>query len=154
MKIVERRMLRGPNVHSHAPCYMAIVDLEDLDEVSSADLPGFTDRLVALVPTLIEHRCSEGHRGGFIERLRMGTYPAHIAEHLTLALQNLAGHDVGYGGARCSRRAAWPSSRRSSSGRIARGRSAPGRVWAASPRRSGRSSVVGWSSTPTGAGSS
>ncbi|MFL6660802.1 MAG: cyanophycin synthetase, partial [Rhizobacter sp.] len=75
-------------------------DLEDLDEVSSADLPGFTDRLVELVPTLIEHRCSEGHRGGFIERLRMGTYPAHIAEHLTLALQNLAGHDVGYGKAR------------------------------------------------------
>src|SRR5256885_761574 len=103
MKIVERRMLRGPNLHSHAPCYMAIVDLEDLDEVSSADLPGFTDRLVALVPTLIEHRCSEGHRGGFIERLRMGTYPAHIAEHLTLALQNLAGHDVGYGKARSVR---------------------------------------------------
>jgi len=43
MKIIERRVLRGPNIHSHRPCFLAVLDLEDLDEVSSAQLPGFTD---------------------------------------------------------------------------------------------------------------
>jgi cyanophycin synthetase len=100
MKIVERRMLRGPNVHSLRPCFLAIVDLEELDEVASSALPDFTERLVQLIPSLVEHRCSREHRGGFIERLREGTYMAHVAEHLTIELQNLAGHDVGYGKAR------------------------------------------------------
>jgi cyanophycin synthetase len=100
MKIIERRMLRGPNIHSHRPCFLAVIDLEELDEVPSSALPGFTDRLVALVPTLVEHRCSKGHRGGFIERLREGTYMAHIVEHVTIELQNLAGHDIGFGKAR------------------------------------------------------
>jgi len=100
MKIIERRLLRGPNIHSLRPCFLAIVDLEDLDEVPSSAIPGFTDRLLALLPSLIEHRCSLERRGGFVERLREGTYMAHIAEHLTIALQNLAGHDVGFGKAR------------------------------------------------------
>jgi cyanophycin synthetase len=100
MKIIERRVLRGPNIHSHQPCFLAVLDLEALDEVSSADLPGFTARLIETIPSLHGHRCSKGHPGGFIERLREGTYMAHIVEHVTLELQNLAGHDVGFGKAR------------------------------------------------------
>jgi len=100
MKIIERRMLRGPNVHSLKPCFLAIVDLQALDEVPSSAVPGFTDRLVALLPSLMEHRCSVGRHGGFVERLREGTYMAHIVEHVTIALQNLGGHDVGFGKAR------------------------------------------------------
>jgi cyanophycin synthetase len=100
MKIIETRVLRGPNLYTHKPAFLAVIDLEDLDEVPSCALPGFTDRLVALLPGLLEHRCSKGHRGGFVERLREGTYMAHIVEHATLALQNLAGHDVGFGKAR------------------------------------------------------
>jgi cyanophycin synthetase len=103
MKVVERRVLRGPNLHSRSPCFMAVLDLEQLDEVSSTDVPGFTDRLVALIPSLEEHRCSPGHRGGFIERLREGTYMAHIVEHVTIELQCLAGHEVGFGKARMVR---------------------------------------------------
>jgi cyanophycin synthetase len=41
-----------------------------------------------------------GERGGFFQRLRDGTYPAHILEHVTLELQSLAGTPVGYGRAR------------------------------------------------------
>ncbi len=100
MKIVETRVLRGPNVHSLKPCLQAVIDLEDLDDVSSAQVPGFTDRLVALLPTLVEHFCTVGRRGGFIERLREGTYMAHITEHVALELQALAGHDHSYGKAR------------------------------------------------------
>jgi cyanophycin synthetase len=49
------------------------------------------------MPGLIEHRCSIGERGGFVTRLRRGTYAPHIAEHVALELQNMIGHDVGYG---------------------------------------------------------
>jgi cyanophycin synthetase len=60
-------------------------------------VPGFTEALVAAMPGLVEHRCSIGERGGFIIRLRDGTYAAHIIEHVALELQTMIGHDVGYG---------------------------------------------------------
>ena len=55
------------------------------------------DRLAAALPTLWEHRCSEGRPGGFLERLRAGTYMGHILEHVVLELQSLAGLEVDYG---------------------------------------------------------
>ena len=67
------------------------------EDISSADVPGFTNALVKAMPGLIEHRCSIGERGGFILRLRDGTYAAHIVEHVALELQTMIGHDVGYG---------------------------------------------------------
>ena len=103
VKVVERRVLRGPNIHSPRPCFMAVVDLESLDEVSSTAIDGFVDRLLAAVPTLHEHRCSLRRVGGFVERLRAGTYMAHIVEHVTIELQCLAGQEVGFGKARMVR---------------------------------------------------
>src|SRR3954470_5655258 len=100
MKIVEQRVLRGPNIYSPRPAFLAVLDLEDLDDVSSAAIPGFAERLIALIPTLDEHRCSLGYRGGFVERLREGTYMAHIVEHVLIELQCLAGPDLGFGKAR------------------------------------------------------
>jgi cyanophycin synthetase len=67
------------------------------EDISSADVPGFTDALLAAMPGLEEHRCSIGERGGFIIRLRDGTYAPHIVEHIALELQTMIGHDVGYG---------------------------------------------------------
>src|SRR5207249_11802398 len=64
---------------------------------ASGELRGFNDRLQAWLPTRIEHRCSVGTRGRFFERLRRGTYQAHILEHVALALQALAGTEVGFG---------------------------------------------------------
>src|SRR3954469_22448195 len=97
MKIVQTYFLRGPNLYSNSPCIKAVVDLESLDDVSSAELPGFVDAICTLLPTLAEHRCSPGYPGGFIERLEEGTYMAHIVEHVALELQSLAGTDVGFG---------------------------------------------------------
>ena len=94
------RALRGPNVWSTQPALEAIVDLGPLRDTSSEMIPGFNDRLMSWLPTLIEHRCSEGVRGGFYQRLRRGTYLAHILEHTTLELQTLAGNEVGFGRAR------------------------------------------------------
>ncbi|HEY5800753.1 MAG TPA: Mur ligase family protein [Burkholderiaceae bacterium] len=100
MQLIEQRFLRGPNLSARKPCMLAIVDLQDLHDVSSRAIPRFTDRLVALLPSLHKHRCSVGVEGGFLQRLRDGTYMAHIVEHVTLELQCLAGDEAGYGRAR------------------------------------------------------
>ena len=89
--------LRGPNIWANFPVLEAWLDLGPLKDSSSDEIPGFNERLMAWLPTLIEHRCSIGKRGGFFERLRRGTYQAHILEHVALELQTLAGTEVGYG---------------------------------------------------------
>ncbi len=100
MLITKIFALRGPNIWSRNPVLEAWVDLQELKDTPSNAVPGFNDRLMTWLPTMIEHRCSEGVRGGFFSRLRDGTYPAHILEHVTLELQSLAGTPVGYGRAR------------------------------------------------------
>lgn len=49
------------------------------------------------MPTLQTHRCSEGVEGGFFTRVTDGTWMGHIAEHIALELQSLAGMPVGFG---------------------------------------------------------
>ena len=92
--------LRGPNVWANFPVIEAWVDLGELNDRASDEIPGFNERLMSWLPTMIEHRCSIGERGGFFERLRRGTYMAHILEHVTLELQTQAGAEVGFGRAR------------------------------------------------------
>jgi cyanophycin synthetase len=94
--------LRGPNIWARFPVLEAWVDLGDLNDTSSDSVPGFNDRLKSWLPSLVEHRCSVGERGGFFVRLERGTYLAHILEHVTLELQSLAGTPVGFGRARAS----------------------------------------------------
>ena len=92
--------LRGPNIWTYRPVLEAWVDIGDLEDCPSNVIPGFYERLSGWLPTLIEHRCSPGVRGGFLQRLREGTWPGHILEHVTLELQNLAGLPGGFGKAR------------------------------------------------------
>ncbi len=92
--------LRGPNIWANFPVLEAWVDLQELKDSPSDILPGFNERVMAWLPTMIEHRCSIGERGGFFERLRRGTYQGHILEHVTLELQSLAGVPTGFGRAR------------------------------------------------------
>lgn len=88
---------RGANYWMRAPIVRLDLLVGAYENISSADVPGFTDALVRAMPGLVEHRCSIGERGGFILRLRRGTYAAHIVEHVALELQTMIGHDVGYG---------------------------------------------------------
>jgi cyanophycin synthetase len=97
MQIRKILSLVGPNVWANYPVLEAWVDLGPLDTQPSNTLPGFVDRLIAWLPSMIEHRCSEGARGGFFLRLRDGTWLGHILEHVTLELQTLAHLPVGYG---------------------------------------------------------
>ena len=89
--------VRGPNIWTYRPVIEVWVDIGELEEFPSNTLPGFTDRLTAWLPSLIEHRCGVGERGGFVERLHEGTWAAHILEHVVLELQNLAGMRTGFG---------------------------------------------------------
>ncbi len=100
MEFVKIVALRGPNIWARFPVLEAWVELGDLKDSPSNSIPGFNDRLMSWLPGMIEHRCSIGERGGFFQRLRTGTYPAHILEHITLELQSLAGVEFGFGRAR------------------------------------------------------
>lgn len=100
IKFLEIRYLRGPNIWTYRPVIEAVVDIGELEDFPSNTIPGFPERLTALLPSLIEHRCSYGERGGFLRRVQEGTWPAHILEHVTLELQNLAGMPGGFGKAR------------------------------------------------------
>ncbi|HVC93539.1 MAG TPA: cyanophycin synthetase [Pirellulales bacterium] len=100
MEILNVLALRGPNIWANFPVLEARVDLGELKDSPSHQLPGFNQRLMAWLPSMIEHRCGLGKREGFFDRLRGGTYMAHILEHVTLELQTLAGCEVGYGRAR------------------------------------------------------
>lgn len=100
MEIRKVLALRGPNIWARFPVLEAWVDLGPWKDTASNEVPGFNDRLMSWLPTMIEHRCSIGERGGFFERLRRGTYPAHIMEHTCLELQSLVGSTVGFGKAR------------------------------------------------------
>ncbi len=88
---------RGANFWSTRPVMRLDLIVGAYEDISSADVPGFTDTLLSAMPGLEEHRCSIGERGGFIMRLRDGTYAPHIVEHIALELQTMIGHDVGYG---------------------------------------------------------
>jgi cyanophycin synthetase len=88
---------RGANYWLRDPIVRMDLLVGAYEDISSADVPGFTDAIVAAMPGLIEHRCSIGERGGFIVRMKRGTYAPHVIEHVALELQTMIGHDVGYG---------------------------------------------------------
>ncbi len=100
IEIFDVMSLRGPNMWTYRPVLEAWVDIGELEDFPSNTIPGFYERLSAWLPSLIEHRCSIGERGGFLQRLKEGTWPGHILEHVTLELQNLAGMPGGFGKAR------------------------------------------------------
>lgn len=88
---------RGPNFWSRRPVTRMDLVVGAYEDISSADVPGTAEALVAAMPGLVEHQCSIGERGGFIVRLKRGTYAPHIVEHIALELQTMVGHDVGFG---------------------------------------------------------
>ncbi len=99
MNIRSINAMRGPNywsVRRHKLIVM-VLDLEEMEELPSNKVKGFRERLEKMFPTMIEHRCSVGTRGGFFERVDEGTWMGHIIEHIALETQTLAGMDTGFG---------------------------------------------------------
>lgn len=94
------RALRGPNLYAYMRVLHIVMDIGPYEEKPSSDFPGFVERLTTWLPGLQKHECSLGRPGGFIERLKRGTYLGHITEHVTLELQTMMGFNVAFGRAR------------------------------------------------------
>ena len=97
IEILELRALRGPNRHTRHTAIFMVLDIKAYEDRPSDKIEGFLGRLLTLIPSLEEHECSIGKRGGFIQRLENGTWAGHIVEHIAIELQCLAGMKVGYG---------------------------------------------------------
>jgi cyanophycin synthetase len=100
MEIRKVFALNGPNIWANSPVLEAWVDLGRFEELPTDKLPGFNERLLQALPSLIEHRCSVGERGGFWQRMQTGTWLGHVLEHVTLELHTLTHAPAGYGRAR------------------------------------------------------
>lgn len=99
MKILKIQALRGPNVWSvrRKKLIQMRLDLEDLEQKPTNLIPGFRERIEALIPSMLAHRCSEGTEGGFFYRVEKGTWMGHVIEHIALEIQTLAGMETGFG---------------------------------------------------------
>ena len=99
MKIVDIRVMRGPNYWSIRRGNLIVMrlDLEEMEERPSHKIRGFYGRLKRMLPSLQAHRCSIGEPGGFFQRVKEGTWMGHIAEHVALEIQTMAGMNCGFG---------------------------------------------------------
>jgi hypothetical protein len=103
LEIESIRILGGANYFSGGKVILMRLNLHEYDEVLSNQVPGFYETMKTRIPSLYEHFCSPGHAGGFLERVQEGTLWGHIAEHIAIEVQTLAGMDVSFGKTRKSR---------------------------------------------------
>jgi cyanophycin synthetase len=96
MEILETHIYRGANYWAPVPAIRFVLDSTDVTQPPS-NIPGFYERLAATLPTLREHRCAMGEPGGFFEQAAERASLLHIAQHVALELQILAGQKVSYG---------------------------------------------------------
>jgi cyanophycin synthetase len=97
IRITTLHATRGINFWSKRPVIRMDLAVGDFENISSADVEHVTSRLLNALPGLRDHECSIGSAGGFVLRLRRGTYAPHIIEHVALELQTAIGHRVGFG---------------------------------------------------------
>lgn len=99
MKILKIQALRGPNIWSirRKKLIQMRLDLEEMEQFPTNKIEGFKERIEAMFPSMIKHRCSEGCRGGFFMRVERGTWMGHVIEHIALEIQTLAGMETGFG---------------------------------------------------------
>ncbi len=97
IKLLRIHYLRGPNIWTYRAVLEVWLDLGALEDLPSNLLPGFNDRLLGLLPALLEHHCGVGERGGFLQRLNEGTWTGHVLEHVVIELLNLADMPTGFG---------------------------------------------------------
>lgn len=99
MKLRELRALRGPNFWSQKRHKLMVMklDIGDYEYKPTNTIDGFYTRLKTLLPSLHNHACSEGHKGGFFDRVRDGTWMGHVIEHIAIEIQFLAGMPCSFG---------------------------------------------------------
>lgn len=91
LKILEKAVYRGPHYFGRLPMIRIMLDLGRLEDFPTTKLPHFQEKLTALLPSLAEHTCSYGTKGGFLRRIEEGTWLGHVIEHVAIELQFMAG---------------------------------------------------------------
>ncbi|MCC6703721.1 MAG: cyanophycin synthetase, partial [Thermomicrobiales bacterium] len=97
IEIKKTQIYRGPNIWARMPVILFTTDIGELEDRPTNKIPGFYEKLTDLIPSLYNHGCSLGRPGGFLQRMREGTWMGHVLEHVALELQNLAGGEVSRG---------------------------------------------------------
>ncbi|MGI8556659.1 MAG: cyanophycin synthetase [Pyrinomonadaceae bacterium] len=99
MNILEIRTLRGANYWSGYWKRLIIMrlDIGDYEDQPTNKIADFSERMMEVMPTLVSHGCSYGEDGGFLRRVKEGTWAGHVIEHFALEMQTQSGMDVGYG---------------------------------------------------------
>ena len=103
IRLLETLVLKGPNFWSYRPSVWMRLDIGDYEDAPSNKLSGFYDRLVRVLPSLHEHTCSEGAPGGFLLRVKEGTWMGHVAEHVAIEIQQRIGIPVTFGRTRATK---------------------------------------------------
>ncbi|MDQ3412937.1 MAG: acetate--CoA ligase family protein, partial [Chloroflexota bacterium] len=94
LQIRQTTVYRGPNLWARMPTILIELEIGELEDRPTNKIPGFYEHLTELLPSLYDHACSIGKPGGFLQRMRQGTWMGHVTEHVALELQNLAGAEV------------------------------------------------------------
>lgn len=97
LQIVDYTIFHGRNIYSHRPVMKMVVDIGEYGNIPTKDIEGFNEKLLEAFPGLKSNCCGLGYEGGFLERLKNGTYIAHVLEHVILEMQYMLGYDVRYG---------------------------------------------------------
>ena len=99
MKVINTRVMKGPNYWSitNHKLIVMLLNLQEQENTTTNAIPGFYERLTALIPSLETHLCLDGTKGGFLNRVKSGTTLAHVVEHIALEIQSLAGMKVDFG---------------------------------------------------------
>ena len=97
VKILSTKYLCGPNIWTYKPSLEVLIDIGEFENYPSNKIPHFYENLVKTLPHLSNDRCSYGRENGFLDRVKEGTYFAHILEHIVLHLQNYTGFCGGNG---------------------------------------------------------
>ena len=97
MIIVSSHAYQGKSIYSNKPVVKLTIDLGKYADTPTKDIEGFNETIQELLPGLEKHCCCMGYEGGFIERLKEGTYLAHVIEHIALELQVILGYDIRFG---------------------------------------------------------
>lgn len=97
LRILRVNFLRGPNMWTYRSVLEVWLDLGELEQLPTNKLPGFNERLLAIVPGLGDHHCGVGEKGGFLQRLEGGTWMGHVLEHVVIEVLDQAGMPTAFG---------------------------------------------------------
>ncbi len=97
LRILRVNFLRGPNMWTYRSVLEVWLDLGELEQFPTNTLPGFTDRLLAILPGVADPHCGVGEKGGFLQRLQGGTWMGHVLEHVVIEVLDQAGMPTAFG---------------------------------------------------------